>query len=143
MKGLTTIVELHGVTGVFDTNKASELLGKEQYHGYIKSAKWKAKAEAAKQKAGHCARCGMPVDLRAHHTTYARLGQERPADIEILCRGCHYKEHFVPMEVQRAAKKQRRQRKREMRRTFGSPQAQAAIKMSRQALAHLRECARP
>jgi hypothetical protein len=61
------------------------------YYEYIKSHAWKAKAAAAKKAAGHrCQVCNRGnVQLDAHHRTYARLGNERPEDITVLCRDCH------------------------------------------------------
>jgi hypothetical protein len=33
------------------------------------------------------------VLLDVHHRSYARLGAELPADLEVLCRPCHGAEH--------------------------------------------------
>lgn len=63
------------------------------YYEYIKSPAWKAKAAAAKKRAGYrcqvCNRHKKEVRLEAHHRTYERLGNERPEDITVLCRDCH------------------------------------------------------
>ena len=63
------------------------------YYSYIQSPEWKAKADAAKKRAGNrcqvCNRHKSQVVLDAHHRTYERLGNERPSDITVLCRGCH------------------------------------------------------
>ena len=64
------------------------------YHEYIASSAWKAKADAAKARAGNkCQVCNRGKDtgavLDAHHRTYQRLGYERPEDITVLCRECH------------------------------------------------------
>lgn len=60
------------------------------YAKYIRSPKWKRKAAAAKERAGHrCQICNSPDNLNAHHRTYVRLGHERPDDITVLCRQCH------------------------------------------------------
>lgn len=36
-----------------------------------------------------CEACGQGPPLELHHKTYDRLGRERIADLELLCRGCH------------------------------------------------------
>lgn len=63
------------------------------YYEYIKSPKWRERAEEAKARAGNrcqvCNRSRAEVQLDAHHRTYERLGNELPEDITILCRDCH------------------------------------------------------
>jgi hypothetical protein len=61
-----------------------------EYYEYIQSPAWKAKAEAAKKRAGYkCQVCNGTHRLEAHHRTYDRLGNERPEDITVLCHSCH------------------------------------------------------
>jgi len=67
---------------------------KINYYEYIQSPVWRAKAEAAKERAGHrCQVCNRGkadgVILNAHHRTYERLGNELPEDITVLCKHCH------------------------------------------------------
>lgn len=61
------------------------------YHDYIKSEEWRAKAKAAYIRAEyHCCLCGKSdAKINAHHNTYERLGKERPADLAVLCCECH------------------------------------------------------
>ena len=63
------------------------------YYAYIRSLEWRAKADAAKRRAGYrCLVCNRPssqVVLNAHHRTYERLGNEIPEDITVLCEDCH------------------------------------------------------
>jgi len=63
------------------------------YYAYIRSPEWRAKADAAKRRAGYrCQVCNRPssqVVLNAHHRTYERLGNELPEDITVLCEDCH------------------------------------------------------
>jgi nucleoside 2-deoxyribosyltransferase len=69
------------------------LLGLD-YHEYIRSPEWKAKADEAKRRAGgRCQICNNPGWLHAHHRTYERLGNELPEDITVLCRGRHARFH--------------------------------------------------
>lgn len=65
-----------------------------EYQAYINSPEWRAKADAAKARAGHrCQLCNRDGPLDAHHRTYERFGGgELPEDLTVLCRGCH--EHF-------------------------------------------------
>lgn len=63
------------------------------YETYIRSRRWKEKADAAKARAGwRCQTCNRPhkqVRLEAHHRTYERLGWEVDEDITVLCSDCH------------------------------------------------------
>jgi hypothetical protein len=64
------------------------------YETYIRSAAWKRKADAAKERAmWRCQGCGRPqgiISLSAHHSVYARLGYEIPEDLTVLCQeACH------------------------------------------------------
>jgi hypothetical protein len=63
------------------------------YYAYIHSPAWRARADAAKRRAGYrCQVCNRPssqVQLDAHHRTYERLGRELDSDITVLCRDCH------------------------------------------------------
>ena len=65
--------------------------GKVDYATYIQSDEWRAKADAARARAGYrCQVCNQgEVQLDAHHRTYERLGSERPEDITVLCHACH------------------------------------------------------
>lgn len=67
------------------------------YREYIQSGEWRAKANAAKERAGWCCQiCNKHKDtiqLDAHHRTYERLGAELPEDITVLCHDCHGKFH--------------------------------------------------
>jgi hypothetical protein len=76
------------ILGVVAGNK------KVDYYTYIKSPSWKAKADAAKKRAGYrCQVCNRGKNdgaiLNAHHRTYERLGNEHPEDITVLCEDCH------------------------------------------------------
>ena len=69
------------------------------YREYIQSKEWKAKAKAAKHRAGYrCEQCGVLKPehlLHAHHLTYERLGNERKSDLKVLCNECHAEEHGI------------------------------------------------
>lgn len=60
------------------------------YEDYLKSPQWKARAAAARRRAGYrCQLCNAAGELHAHHRTYDNLGNEKPGDITVLCVGCH------------------------------------------------------
>lgn len=67
------------------------------YHEYIQSDAWKARAEEAKNRAGFrcqlCSVSGFLLPLNAHHNNYKRLGNELDSDITVLCQPCHEKIH--------------------------------------------------
>ena len=65
-----------------------------RYDQYIKSAKWRNISAKMKKYANYvCSRCGKkfhPGELDVHHLNYERLGNERPSDLQVLCRAtCH------------------------------------------------------
>lgn len=60
------------------------------YEDYLRSAKWQRKRRAALARAEHrCQVCSGRDRLNVHHRTYERLGDERPADLTVLCETCH------------------------------------------------------
>ena len=74
----------------------------EEYNAYIVSAEWRARADAAKQRAGwRCQLCNAgdekywPTPVYAHHRTYQRLGKEDDMDITVLWGPCHEKHHGI------------------------------------------------
>ena len=94
---------------VADLSKTLARLLPVNYSAYIKSGRWKKKADRVKERAGwRCMACNRPrgyVQLEAHHRTYERLGYEIPEDLICLCRDCHqavtdvrrYKLHARPL----------------------------------------------
>ncbi len=64
------------------------------YFAYLRSVAWQRKRAACLEAAGGlCARCMFGIATQAHHKTYAQLGDERPEDLEALCRECHASYH--------------------------------------------------
>lgn len=66
-----------------------------RYQDYLRSARWKRKARAARQRAGYlcqlCNKADWPLEV--HHRTYERLGFELPGDLIALCGECHGRHH--------------------------------------------------
>lgn len=67
----------------------------DTYERYIQSERWRRKAEAAKERAGHrCQLCNTDEQpLHTHHKSYERLRHELPEDLIVLCADCHAKFH--------------------------------------------------
>lgn len=61
------------------------------YKEYLKSDWWHWKRDQAGKRAGwECELCGSAYDWpEIHHTTYERIGCERPDDLIALCWECH------------------------------------------------------
>jgi hypothetical protein len=62
-----------------------------EYEAYLRSSTWQAKRQLALERAEHrCQVCSQPRNLHVHHRTYERFGgEERPADLTVLCSSCH------------------------------------------------------
>lgn len=61
------------------------------YLSYMRSVSWDLRRRAALEDAGFCCqRCGADDEvLQVHHLTYARLGNELPSDLKVVCEPCH------------------------------------------------------
>lgn len=60
------------------------------YTEYLKTQRWKDKAQECKESAGRrCRLCNSSGPLEAHHRTYERRGYELPDDLTALCEPCH------------------------------------------------------
>lgn len=73
-------------------NKYSKISKRERrknYDSYLKSNRWREFKKLIIDKRGEmCEKCGVKAtDL--HHKTYARLFNELPEDVLLLCRSCH------------------------------------------------------
>lgn len=70
-------------------NAVKRFSSKEEYYN---SEEWQIKRAFALNRANHrCQRCGASHSLEVHHLTYDRLYNERPKDLEVLCKKCHKK----------------------------------------------------
>ena len=67
---------------------------REAYTVYLGSAAWHLRRDAAMERTGGaCGRCSIARATEVHHQSYARLGDELPADLAPLCGACHMHEH--------------------------------------------------
>lgn len=67
-----------------------------RYSSYLKSSEWKAKRQRLyRDRKGRCEDCGKKLKSKyhAHHSTYARAGNEDLGDLVLLCERCHQKRH--------------------------------------------------
>ncbi len=63
------------------------------YEAYLRTPHWRRVRSAALAWAeGRCQVCNIGRELEVHHRTYERRGEERQADLTVLCARCH--SHF-------------------------------------------------
>jgi hypothetical protein len=76
---------------------------KEEYQQYLSGPEWLARRKQFLRIWNTCNRCDLPrwlaiiaydQDLHVHHRHYRNLGNEKPEDLEALCRRCHDIETF-------------------------------------------------
>lgn len=66
----------------------------DTYSAYLESDEWQRPRQLALEHYGRtCCLCNAHENLHVHHRTYARLGNERLADLAVICRACHEKHH--------------------------------------------------
>jgi hypothetical protein len=67
---------------------------KKQYHAYLQTPEWKAKAEAVKMRDNYlCQACLSAPASDAHHLHYQNIFNEPLFDLVSVCRSCHDKLH--------------------------------------------------
>ncbi len=60
------------------------------YQDYLATPEWQETRKLALATAEHhCQLCNAGGELNVHHRTYERIGEERPADLIVLCKDCH------------------------------------------------------
>lgn len=66
------------------------------YQEYLLSETWQERRKAALEWAeNRCQICNSDKELNVHHRTYERLGNERLADLTVLCKQCHSSHHMT------------------------------------------------
>lgn len=79
----------------FGRKKVITQKDKDNYHDYLRSAKWKEFREKALDFYGNeCGLCGSRYNLEVHHKTYINIFKEQLPDVMLLCQQCHYNHHF-------------------------------------------------
>lgn len=62
----------------------------EEYANYLQSGDWLKRRQQKLDASGSCCEsCGKSNRLQVHHLTYARIFQELPSDLMVLCRYHH------------------------------------------------------
>lgn len=65
------------------------------YDQYIRSETWKAKRSQFLNDSKHrCVFCGDKKLLHVHHLHYQSVGDEKPGDVVVCCRRCHFIDHL-------------------------------------------------
>lgn len=73
-------------------------MANKQYKQYLQSKEWVDIRVSLIESRKCCERCGNRKGLQVHHKTYKNIFNEEPSDLELLCSGCHQKEHFKPVK---------------------------------------------
>lgn len=64
------------------------------YSEYLKSERWKAfRLRIIEERGTACEVCFERPHFSLHHNTYARLFNEREADVTLVCKECHQEIH--------------------------------------------------
>lgn len=71
-----------------------------EYQVYLASPHWRDTRKAAIERARYrCEECAAHIDyvyLEVHHLHYHTVGNERPEDLQVLCKPCHRIAHGLP-----------------------------------------------
>lgn len=82
-----------------------------KYKQYLNSKEWldiRLDIITTRKK---CERCGSTNRLQVHHKTYKNIFNEEPEDLELLCGGCHKKEHDL-IDKEKHHKETRKRKKK-------------------------------
>jgi 5-methylcytosine-specific restriction endonuclease McrA len=83
------------------------------YSQYLKLPWWDFKRhQTLKRARGLCELCQDHEAREAHHTTYERIGEEKPDDLVALCRRCH--QHVTDNGLDRLSRGDLLRRRREI-----------------------------
>lgn len=77
-----------------DWRQAERAAWWDLYNDYLDSPEWRALRDHVVARDRVCRRCGGTGEV-VHHITYERVGAESPADLFLLCTGCHDFAHQV------------------------------------------------
>lgn len=83
------------------------------YRSYLATPWWGFVHDRAVRRAhGDCEFCQQAEAREVHHTTYERVGQERPDDMVALCRRCH--QHVTTNGLDKLSRRDLLSRRREI-----------------------------
>lgn len=70
------------------------------YNRYLQSNEWFELRKRKLESVGNaCEKCEFGYELRVHHLTYERIGQEKLSDLKVLCARCHNDNHYEPLNI--------------------------------------------
>lgn len=88
------------------------LTTKELYALFLESQWWIELSRTKRRSVGRCERCGSKHLLQSHHKVYRdNWFDTRFEDLEVLCRGCHEREHRIPVKIKIGKKKKHKRKK--------------------------------
>lgn len=94
------------------------------YAEYLQTTWWDVvRTRAIRRAKGICELCQQAEAREAHHTTYERIGCEKPDDMVALCRHCH--QHITANGLDRLS---RRDLLRQRRALLHSPEFQRPVR---------------
>lgn len=88
-------------------------MSKIDYYTYLKSPEWlNIRLDFITNMDYTCQRCSQRYEnslglLHVHHLHYRSLGAEESEDLELLCKGCHAREHGITSKGKRGSKKRK------------------------------------
>jgi len=81
-------------TGSLVTRRQHHATQADRYRVRMGTIQWQRERDLALERDDYrCQNCGCDEQLVVHHRTYARVGDEWPEDLVVLCRDCHEWEH--------------------------------------------------
>jgi hypothetical protein len=87
--------------------------GRSGYAEYLESNHWRGfRARYLAVYKPTCRKCRSSEGIELHHVTYARLGNERPDDIEPLCRKHHEAHHEMIRRIDYASRESQKAKNR-------------------------------
>jgi 5-methylcytosine-specific restriction endonuclease McrA len=92
---LDALLSIEAIYTRTSAERLAELRAMDYRTEYLKSPEWRRTRLSTLCAVGHrCQACGAyDRHLDVHHLSYARLGEEQPADLAALCRRCHVRQH--------------------------------------------------
>jgi|SRR6267378_2659601 len=97
---------------------------KARYREFLKTPFWVGLSREKTRRQPRCQRCGVGQRLQCHHKFYRQRWEDTQlGDLEVLCDGCHGKEHGVltlkiPFSPSKRKKRLRKWREKQERKRF-------------------------
>jgi len=93
-KSFGKVFEFMAIKKSIAVKSKSERIAK--YHEYLKSPEWEIVRQMMFRLRGEkCELCGSESFIQVHHLHYQNIFDERPDDLQVVCRSCHKKIHGI------------------------------------------------